>query len=118
MIAFAILPACTTVQPTVLEKLDELTAVTITYGRTPMIMSSNTPYEREIDRDYVQIGAFEVNRMGTRQYYLWLGISDASQMASKDEHPNGFESITLILGSDKIQLDVLDGSNSVADRSG
>jgi len=70
-------------------------------------MSPDASYDREIERDYVQIGAFEVNRMGTRQYYLWLGISDAKQMASTDKHPSGFDSIVLIVGGEKIQLDVL-----------
>lgn len=102
-----ILSACTVGQPIVVEKLDELTAVTITYGRTPIFMSPDTPFDREAERDYVQIGAIEVNRMGTRQYYLWLGISDMSQAASAGRQPEGFDSIFLIVQDEEVRLDIL-----------
>jgi hypothetical protein len=102
----AIGSACTAVQPAVIEKLDELTAVTVTYCRTPLIMSPDTPLDRDARRDYVQIGAIEVNRMGTLEYYLWLGITEVNQFAATDAHPEGFASIVLA-GSDKsIELDV------------
>ena len=51
----------------------------------------------------MQIGAIEVNRTGTLQYYLWLGISDMEHMARADRRPKGFESIVLIVGSEKFR---------------
>jgi len=69
----AILSACAADQQPAVGHLDELTAVTIAHSRTPIIMSTDTISEW---REYVQIGAIEVNRMGTLQYYLWLGISE------------------------------------------
>jgi len=108
-----ILSACAAEQQPVVEKLDELTAVTITFSRTPIIMSTDTSLELatagdhvQIGRDYVQIGAIEVNRMGTLQYYLWLGISEVKYTESADTHPNGFESIVFIAGGEEFQLDV------------
>lgn len=106
-IVVAILSACTATQPSVIEKLDELTAVTITYSRTPVILSPDTPYDETAARDYVQIGAIEVNRMGTLQYFLWLGIVDIDHMESSNSHPKGFESIVLIVDGAEIPLDVL-----------
>ena len=102
-----IVSACATGQQPVVEKLDEYTAVTITHSRTPIIMSPDTPYDRDTPRDYVQIGAIEVNRMGTLRYYLWLGISDMEHMASDDERPRGFESIVLNIGSEELRLEIL-----------
>ena len=108
-----ILSSCTTVQPAVVQKLDELTAVTITYCRTPLIMSPDTPYIREARRDYVQLGAIEVNRMGALEYYLWLGITEVDQVAAIDNHPEGFASIVLAGDEKSIELDVKGWSPSV-----
>ena len=101
------LSACATEQTAVIEKLDDLTAVTYTYSRTPIILSPDTPLDRENTRDYVQIGAIEVNRMGTLQYYLWLGISEMNYEATASKQPEGFESIVIDVGGEKIPLDVL-----------
>lgn len=101
-----ILSACTAGQPAVIEKLDELTAVTVTYCRTPLIMSPDTPHVREARRDYVQIGAIEVNRMGVLEYYLWLGITEVDQDAAADIQPEGFASIVLAGKEKSIELDV------------
>ena len=102
-----ILSACVAVQLPVVEKLDELTAITITYSRTPIVMSTDTSLDPATARDYVQIGAIEVNRMGTLQYYLWLGISEVKYSESADAHPYGFESIVFMVGGEEFKLDVL-----------
>ena len=105
--ALSMMSACSAGQPTVVEKLDEKTAVTITYGRTTMSMTPDIPYDRETERDYVQIGAIEINRMGTLAYYLWLGITDVNQIENGNTRPEGFDSIVLSADGEKIQLDVL-----------
>ena len=100
----AILSACATEQRPVVDYLDELTAVTITHSRTPIIMS--TDEVSDLARDYVQIGAIEVNRMGALQYYLWLGISEVEYTKSEDRYPKGFESIVFNAGGEEFQLEV------------
>jgi len=102
-----ILSACATEQLSVVEELDELTAVTITYSRTPIVMSIDRSIDPRGQRDYLQIGAIEVNRMGTLQYFLWLGISEMKHTEFADSRPRGFESIVFIAGGEEIQLDVL-----------
>jgi hypothetical protein len=102
----AILSACTAVQPTVIEKMDELTAVTVTYCRTPLVMSPDTALNREARRNYLQIGVLEVNQMGALQYYLWLGITLVDQGANSDGHPEGFEAIVLTANDESLELDV------------
>lgn len=102
-----LLSACATEQSAVIENLDELTAVTITHARTPIILSPETPLENETVRDYAQIGAIEINRMGSLRYFLWLGISEVDQLDSVDVRPEGYESITLLLDSQEIPLDLV-----------
>ena len=106
MAALAILSACTAVQPTVIEKMDELTAVTVTYCRTPLVMSPDTPLNREARRDYVQVGVIEVNQMGALKYYLWLGITEVNQGASADTYKEGFEAIVFTANDESFGLDV------------
>lgn len=107
LLVFAILSACVAGQLPVIEKLDEQTAVTYTYSRTPLILSPDTPLDATNTRDYVQIGAIEVNRMGYLTYYLWLGISDTEQLAESAARHEGFESIVLVFGDQQLPLDVL-----------
>ncbi len=106
IVVLATLSACATGQAPVVEKLDELTAVTYTYVRTPLILSPDTPLDRTQARDYVQVGVIEVNRMGSLKYYLWLGISDTEHVGSSDSHHGGFKSIVLTLGDQKLPLDI------------
>ncbi|MBT8100578.1 MAG: hypothetical protein KJO82_12545, partial [Gammaproteobacteria bacterium] len=98
--------ACATSQSPVVEKLDELTAVTITYSRTPMILSPNTSYDPKAPKEFVQLGAIEVNRMGALEYFLWLGITDESVRKSAHENPPSFETVVVSAGDEEFQLDV------------
>lgn len=105
-VILAVLSACATEQPAVIEKLDDLTAVTVTYCRTPLVMSPDTPLNREARRDYLQLGIIEVNQMGSLQYYLWLGITLVNQDSYAGDHVEGFESIVLAVNDDSFTLDV------------
>ena len=101
-----LLSACATGQSPVIERMDELTAVTITNSRTPIVMSPNTPYEGDAARDYLQVGVIEVNRMGDLHYYLWLGISTLDSMSNENTDPEDFESVEVVAGNETFQLDV------------
>lgn len=106
IVVLAALSSCAAGQAPVVEKLDELTAVTYTYVRTPLILSPDAPLDRANARDYVQVGAIEVNRMGSLKYYLWLGISEIEHVESSGTHHDGFKSIVLIFGDRKFPLDI------------
>ena len=106
IVVLTILSACAAGRPPVIETLDERTGVSITYSRTPIIMSPDTPYDRESARDFVQIGVIEVNRMGSLDYYLWLGITDIGHMESANGHPSGFDSIVLNVDGEIVPLEV------------
>ncbi|MGI9234952.1 MAG: hypothetical protein ACR2RD_15070 [Woeseiaceae bacterium] len=105
--AIAVLSACVAQQPTI-EYLDELTGITITHSRTPFVLSTEMSTDTAADaaRDYVQIGAIEVNRMGALSYFLWLGISEVTYSEPERQHPEGFESIVFAVGDEGFQLDI------------
>ena len=94
----AMMAACATPAPPVIDKLDENTGVTVTYSRTPFVFSPDDQSDDYSAAGFVQLGAIEVNTMGTLQYYLWLGISAPKYLESADGYPQGFETIVLDLG--------------------
>lgn len=52
--------------------LDERTAVTVTAQESPATFAREEQMRAMNVRDYADIGAIEINRMGTRSYYLLL----------------------------------------------
>jgi hypothetical protein len=44
--------------------------------------------------------------MGSLQYYLWLGITEANPAVNAAKHRDGFESIVFSVGNESIRLDV------------
>ena len=95
---------CAATLPAVIESLDEKTAVTVTRPQTPLILSPNQSYAQASSRDYVQVAPIEVNRMGSLNYYLWLGIWDLDHLSSDRETPEGFDTISIIADGDTIEL--------------
>jgi len=55
------------------EYLDTKTGVTITALNQPLILAHTEPRISRSLRDYLYIGPVEVNTMGKRSYYLWIG---------------------------------------------
>ena len=104
-VVLGMVSACATEQPAVVDYLDESTAVTITRSRTPFVLSTGT--SSDVARDFVQIGAIEINRMGARRYFLWFGISEVMYAEAERSNPKGFESIVVDVGSEEFQLDVI-----------
>ncbi|MGI9202776.1 MAG: hypothetical protein ACR2Q3_02130 [Woeseiaceae bacterium] len=88
----------------VVEKLDGRTSVYITHPRTPLIMSPDAHYSDSSAREYIQIGAIEVNRMGSLEYFLWLGIWDYEHVNSDHEYPAGFETVRFIADEEELTL--------------
>ena len=105
-IALTAVAACSASQPMVTERLDARTAVTITNSRTPLIMSPDAYFSDANAREYVQVGAIEVNRMGTREHFLWLGIWDIDHVQSEAETPLGYDTIHLMADGQDIPLNL------------
>lgn len=101
-----VLGACSTTLPTVDERLDETTGITFSYARTPFLLVRDTPAYGAYARSFVQVGALEANRMGTREYFLWMSTWNTDALASADEHRDGFDSAVLFVDGEPMTLDV------------
>ena len=107
----AMVAACATPAPPVIDKLDENTGVTVTYSRTPFVFSPSDKVSDDSPVEFVQIGAIEINTMGSLRYYLWLGITEPKYLDSAEGHPQGFETIVFDLDGDQESFNVLGWSH-------
>ena len=97
---------CASTSPTINDNLDPLTGVTVTFSRTPLVMYRENPSQAAYARNYVHLGPIQVNRSGSYQYYLWIGIWNTMQTADLSEHRDGFESIVLFADGEPLLLEL------------
>jgi len=88
------------------ETLDTGTGVTVTRSNQPLIFYKDSSARAAHARDYVYMGPLQVNRMGTYRYYLWLGIWSTLPLDNPAEQRDGFESITLFVDGEPLQLSI------------
>lgn len=98
--------ACSSTGGTVRETLDPVTAVTITRSSESVIFYQDHSSRAAFARDYVNIGPFQVNRMGDRRFYLWLGIWTTLPAEIRGDQRDGFESVTLFADGEPLTLRV------------
>lgn len=91
------------------EYLDPLTGVTITALAQPLILAHAEPRISNTLRDYLYVGPVEVNEMGKRTYYLWIG-----PFSTLDRPPITFSRITLKAGDITAELDLPTGGGNTA----
>ena len=72
LVASLLLGGCATEPAGVHQYLDEQTAITIRVVGAPFIYSREAPELAANVRDYLSLGAVELNNMGARKYYLVL----------------------------------------------
>lgn len=93
-------------QPTVKSWLDPVSSVTITAQTEPLVLTRDAPEPTANERDYAQLAAIEVNRMGDRRLYLvailWTtGDLSSDQRASFE---NSFSQVEIDLGERTVAL--------------
>ncbi len=101
-----ILSACAADPPTVSEKLDWQTGVTVSYVTTPLVLYRETPAQAAYAKDYAHVGPIQVNRSGTYQYFLWVGSWATMQRTDILEHRDGFESIVIFADGEPLVLEL------------
>jgi len=101
------LTACATSTAPVSEVLDPLTAVTATYSNSPLIVYRDNHSRAAFSKNYVSIGPLEINKSGTYNYYLWLGIWSTLQTNDPTEQQDGFESVVLLVDGEPLLLDLV-----------
>ncbi len=101
------LAACAGGNAAISNKLDPLTAVTITYSKVPMVFYRDNYAAAAYARKFVQLAPLEVNRTGSFQYYLWLGIWNTIQDPDLGASRDGFESIVIYADGEPLPLELV-----------
>jgi hypothetical protein len=83
--------------PTVKSWLDPVSAATITAQGEPLIVARDEQMRSTNERDFAQLTAVEVNRMGQRRLYLVAVLWTSAQQtrAARDEFEKSFERVEL-----------------------
>jgi hypothetical protein len=92
--------------PTISEKLDPVTGITVTFATTPLVLYRDNPSQAAYARNYVHLGPIQVNRSGSYRYYLWVGAWNTMQVADIPEHRDGFESIIVFADGEPLALEL------------
>jgi len=107
ILLMAALASCASSQSPVDQHLDPLTGVTVTRASAPIVFFRDNSALAAYARDYVYLGPLEVNRMGSHQYYLWLGIWSTMREGRDDTRwRDGFESVTLFADGEPMPLEI------------
>lgn len=102
----ALLSACGTLDSYMTEYLDETTGVTITRSNVPLVLYRDNPALAAYARSYAHIGPIEINRSGTYQYFLWVGLWNTMQTVDSPKQRDGFGSITIFADGEPLLLEL------------
>jgi len=107
LILAALLAACAGSTPVVQETLDPGSGVTVLRSTAPMIFFRDNSSYAAHARDYIYLGPIEVNEMGARSHYLWLGIwstmRDDERLA---DDRIGFDNVILFVDGEPFPLEL------------
>ena len=106
VVAAILLASCGGSKPLVQNKLDQRTGVTVTSATEPVIFFRDRSAYAVRARDYVYIGPVEVNNMGQRRYFLWLGVWSTIENASRAATQDDFETVVVFADGEPLDLHV------------
>ena len=93
--------------PLVTQTLDTATGVTVLRATAPLILYSDNSAYAAYARDFVYLGPVEVNTMGLRSHFLWLGIwSTIRDDERLSTNRDGFESVVLFVDGEPLPLEI------------
>jgi len=104
--AALLLASCAGTDTTELQRLDPETGVTVTRATAPIVMYRDMSAHSAHGRDYVYLGPVQVNNMGRREYFLWLGIWGTSDSVDRGRKMGDFETIVLYADGEPLGLEV------------
>ncbi len=78
---------CATPQWAYEARLDDASGLTIATLAEPITLARAAPRISQAARDYVYLGPVQVNRMGAREHYLWLGVASTVDRTPLGEQP-------------------------------
>lgn len=100
-----LLAGCAT-QPTVKSWMDPKSSVTITAQTEPLVLVRAGPAPTVNERDYAQLTAIEVNRMGERKLYLVAILWSSGDLRPdrRDSSQHAFDQIDVNVGDRTVAL--------------
>ncbi len=105
-LALLLLTSCAATETKNLQRLDTETGVTVTRASVPIVMYRDMSAHSAYGREYVYLGPIQVNNMGQREYYLWLGIWGTSDSTDRGRKMDDFESVVLYADGEPLELEV------------
>lgn len=106
LIVALVLAACSGTSELVSDRLDPLTGVTVTSATKPLVFYRDRSAQAAYAKDYVYLGPIEVNNMGHRDYFIWLGIWGSSDSADRSSQMNDFETVVVYADGEPLSLEV------------
>jgi len=82
---------------------DPETALTYSALHEPLVVARSVNRVTVAGRDYAYLGPIDINRMGRRDYYLWIGMASTVDRAVLDEV--GPQAASLVLVVDGVPMD-------------
>ena len=97
---------CASSPPTVNERLDELTGVTVTYASTPLMFYRDNPSQAAYARNFINAGPIQINRSGSYRYFLWVSSWSTMQVTNPAVVRDGLESIVIFADGEPLLLEL------------
>jgi hypothetical protein len=76
----------------------------VTRATKPLVLYRDRSAQSAFGRDYVYLGPLEINNMGERRYYLWLGIWSTSDSVDRGMTLDNFESVVIYADGEPLSL--------------
>jgi len=118
LLAGALAAGCAASGSTAESYLDPDTGVTISRAGSPLVFFKDRTSRAAFARDFIHMGPVEVNRMGGYRYYLWFGIWSTIPGDDPGAQRDGFESVTLFVNGEPLQLQLAGWTGSAIGASG
>lgn len=104
--AITLFIGCTATVPTVRDKLDLTTGVTVMFNSTPLVMFRENPAQAAFARSVIHLGPIQVNRSGDYRFYLWISAWTTMQSPGPLEHQDSLESIVIFADGEPLSLEL------------
>jgi hypothetical protein len=70
-----LMAACATTPDPLESRLDRTSGLTVATLKQAIVLARPAPYRATAARDYAYLGPVEINRTGSREHYLWVGMA-------------------------------------------
>ena len=106
------LAGCVTHEASVRSRLDSSGFTVATMG-DPIVLSRPTPQLAASARDYAYVGPVEINHMGEREHYLWVGLASTVDRQFESVSPDTVDTLVLLVDGQPMMLPLDDWVTSL-----